>query len=188
MGSSFLRAPRVSRSVGHEAVVLRAIGMRDLAGGSVGGVADVAALDVHALAVADVGDVELDVLRGERGGKAGGENSAQDGADAEARSGKGHRETLGCSTWARPSMALDAAGFPHGAWRDSDGRTFRSLGASQGVRWRLKSASRASVASAASRTLKSSARRRAVAFGASGVRVLSADSAGRNEVLGPTRT
>jgi hypothetical protein len=36
--------------------------MGDLAGGCVRGVADVAALNVFALAVADVRDVELDVL------------------------------------------------------------------------------------------------------------------------------
>ena len=39
-------------------------------------IADVAALDVHAFAVADVGHVELDVLRG---GEGGGEDAEQDG-------------------------------------------------------------------------------------------------------------
>ena len=49
--------------VGHEAVVLGAVGMGDLAGRGVGEIAYVAAFDVHAFAVAYIGHVQLDVLR-----------------------------------------------------------------------------------------------------------------------------
>ncbi len=65
--------------VGHEAVVLGAVGMGDLAGGGVGEIADVAALDVHAFAVADVGHVQLDVLRG------GGDAGSQEHGEAQLR-------------------------------------------------------------------------------------------------------
>ncbi len=65
-GEELLQRAASLAGVGHEAVVLGAVGMGDLAGGGVGEIAYVAAFDVDAFAAAYIGHVQLDVLRAGR--------------------------------------------------------------------------------------------------------------------------